>query len=185
MKDRLEEFIRQNRSEFDDHDLPSGAWKKIERELVPRRRSHSWLMPVLKVAAVVALLALSFLAVRRLADRERPGGPAGNLSGQTLDQSIDAGLARQQKQYISLIGIKRDELRQLQRTEPELYTEFASEIEKLERSYASLRSELEAAPDRELVLEAMIQNLRYQTELLNRQLAIIQRVNAAKKDRKL
>ncbi|QEC51772.1 hypothetical protein EDD80_102335 [Anseongella ginsenosidimutans] len=176
MNDRLRHFIDNHRGEFDVHEPPQRVWKNIEKEFFPRQRFFSPFFSVLKVAAVIAvLLTVSFLAVRQLMRLVEPE--------ERIVNNINPSAARQQAQYISLIETKRSELRQLQQSEPELYAEFAEEIESLETGYASLKSQLTAAPDQALVLEAMIQNLRYQIELLNRQLEIIQKINEAKKER--
>lgn len=176
MNDRLKHFIENNRERFDVHEPPGNVWKNIEKEFFPRRNYFPRLLPALKVAAAIAvLLVASFFAVRQMIRLVEPED--------NIVRNINPGAAKQQAQYISLIEIKRSELRQLQKTEPELYAEFADEIEKLETGYSSLKSELVIAPDQALVLEAMIQNLRHQIDLLNRQLEIIEKINAAKKER--
>ena len=176
MDDRLKHFIDNHRDEFDIYEPPPSIWKGIEEEFFPGGRLLSSFFPVLKVAAVIAvLLTVSFLAVRQLMTLVEPE--------ERIVNNINPDAARQQAQYISLIEVKRSELRELQRTEPDLYAEFAKEVENLEASYFNLKSELAAAPDQALVLEAMVQNLRHQIELLNRQLQIINIIEKAKKER--
>ncbi|HYH56310.1 MAG TPA: hypothetical protein VD772_06830 [Anseongella sp.] len=176
MNDRLKHFIENNRDEFDVYEPPGKVWKNIEQEFFPQRKYFTRLFPAMKVAAAIAvLLTVSFLAVRQLINLVEPED--------SIVRNISPGAAQQQARYISLIESKRSELRRLQQTEPELYAEFADEIEKLETGYSSLKTELSIAPDQALVLEAMIQNLRHQIDLLNRQLEIIRKINAAKKER--
>ena len=64
-------------------------------------------------------------------------------------------------------------LRQNQKTQPELYKQFLNDNNRLDSSYKFLKSELSANPNKEILLDAMIQNLELKLDLLNRQLQII------------
>ena len=86
--------------------------------------------------------------------------------------------AKQVSQYTQLIETKRAELRLITETNPDLYREFAVELSQLERSYQSLKSDLPQNPNQEVVIQAMIQNLQWQIDLLNQQLSIIQRIKS-------
>ena len=89
---------------------------------------------------------------------------------------VDPNFARQVSQYTHLIDTKRTELRQMTESDPALYKEFAVELDQLERSYQNLKSDLPKNPNQEVVIQAMIQNLQWQIDLLNQQLDIIQRI---------
>lgn len=84
--------------------------------------------------------------------------------------------AQQVNQYTQLIDTKRAELSQMTKSNPALYQEFQGELEELERSYQNLKIDLPKNPNQEIVIQAMIQNLQWQIDLLNRQLDIIQRI---------
>ncbi|AEI48768.1 hypothetical protein [Runella slithyformis] len=86
------------------------------------------------------------------------------------------GYAKQMTQYTQLIDNKRTELRQMTESDPALYKEFAVELDQLERSYQNLKADLPKNPNRETVIQAMIQNLQWQIDLLNQQLDILQRI---------
>lgn len=88
----------------------------------------------------------------------------------------DPGFAKQVSQYTQLIDNKRAELRQMTESDPALYKEFAVELDQLERSYQNLKADLPKNPNQETVIQAMIQNLQWQIDLLNQQLDIIQRI---------
>ena len=88
----------------------------------------------------------------------------------------DPGFAKQVSHYTQLIDTKRAELRQITESDPALYKEFAVELDQLERSYQNLKSDLPKNPNQEVVIQAMIQNLQWQIDLLNQQLDIIQRI---------
>ena len=59
---------------------------------------------------------------------------------------------------------------------PELYQEFASDLNRLEKSYRSLKADFPKNPNQEVLIQAMIQNLQLQINLLNEQLRVIQRI---------
>lgn len=79
--------------------------------------------------------------------------------------------------YTRLIDDKRAELRQITEDNPALYQEFATDLDRLENSYQSLKADLPKNPNQDVLIRAMIQNLHYQINLLNEQLRVIQRIN--------
>ena len=79
-----------------------------------------------------------------------------------------------------MIQVKQSELKKIQADQPRLYQEFSKDIERLDSSYNTLKFQLPKNPNREQLLEAMILNLQLQTELLNQQLQIIQKIKNAK-----
>lgn len=171
-KDRLRQFVKDHRDEFDAHQPPEKVWKGIEAKL-PSGKGHSkrrW--PLYSIAAAVSLILLAGIWwFRPSAEQEKD-----NLL------TISPRAAEQQVQYISLIESKRDELKAIQREDPELYQEFASEIAKLDQDYNKLKAELDETPNQERIVEAMIHNLQAQINLLNQQLSIIRRLDELKKE---
>jgi hypothetical protein len=80
-------------------------------------------------------------------------------------------------QYTRLIDDKRAELKQMTEGNPALYREFATDLDRLEKSYQSLKADLPKNPNQDVLIQAMIQNLNIQINLLNEQLRVIQRIN--------
>ncbi|WP_300602820.1 hypothetical protein [Niabella sp.] len=74
--------------------------------------------------------------------------------------------------YTRLIEIKQNQLNALLHTEPRLYKAFAQDMKALENSYKDLKEQFRQNGNQEQLLEAMIENLKMQTELLNSQLEI-------------
>jgi hypothetical protein len=191
-KDNLERFVRDNREAFDDKEPPGNLWRNIEAELnrqqpgpsgldkaspfqqVHRnqqqlgRRQIGWPSLDWRVAASVAILLLagSFLYMNY-------------QYGVTRQPDVVAAspiYAKEVVQYTRLIDTKRAELRQMTEDNPELYKEFATDLNRLERSYQSLKADLPKNPNQEMLIQAMIQNLQIQIDLLNEQLRVIQRI---------
>ena len=83
--------------------------------------------------------------------------------------------------YAKIVEIKHKELKTIEKDEPLLYRQFSSDVSKLDSVYHGLQHQLPNNSNREQILEAMIQNLQLQMELLNHQLDIIKQINHSKK----
>ncbi|MFD2932242.1 hypothetical protein [Spirosoma flavum] len=84
--------------------------------------------------------------------------------------------AKEVVHYTRLIDDKRIELKQMTEGNPALYQEFSTDLDRLEKSYQSLKADLPQNPNQEVLIQAMIQNLQLQINLLNEQLSVIQRI---------
>lgn len=83
--------------------------------------------------------------------------------------------------FTKLIEIKNQQVKSIQKEHPELYSQFATDINKLDSSYIALKLQLKTYPNKELLLKAMIQNLQLQIDLLNEQLDVIKKIKQSKK----
>lgn len=182
---RLEQFIHQHREEFDTDSPAPQVWKKLEQELAnqstsPNRKVIS--MRILKWSVAAAILVLAGLGVFHLVSKptqqEIVQKPASN--GDDIYQKINPTYAKEVYHFTQLIELKQTELKQIEKDNPELYREFMGDISKLDSSYNALKKELPSNPNREQLLEAMIENLKLQSDLLNQQLQIIQQIKQSK-----
>jgi len=175
MSSQLEDFIRNNREQFDDAGPGDELWQRIERRL-PRQTYNEKLTKktfsfgfVLRVAAtVIVVMGLCFTAYLKL------------FSSHVDLAAINPEYAQQQEHYVSLVETKRSELKAVTKEDPKLYEEFNAEYNRMDSIYRRLDSELPASPDREKVLRAMIQNLQIQTQILNQQLNVVEQYNKMK-----
>jgi hypothetical protein len=182
----LEQFIQNNREAFNNCEAPAGLWDKIDKSLgkeiiqnsepdeiiIKFKKSSISKLKIWAMAASLVLL-IGYSLVFYL----------NNKSDST--EQIVADVAPQygdkMVQYTSLIESKREEIKQIETHDPVMYKEFATEIEKLNQDYQNLQTELPKTPNQEELVEAMIQNLRVQLDILNRQLIIIQKVKEYQK----
>ncbi|MDB5134530.1 MAG: hypothetical protein JWP37_1133 [Mucilaginibacter sp.] len=181
MSKRLEDFIKMNREEFDDLEPSADLWQKIEKHLpaevvLPKKReaktfSLSFVMRV--AASVILVMGIGFVLYLR---NEKKAG---------IDYAaINPTYAKQQVHYTSLIESKRNELKALAKSDPQMYKEFTAEIAQMDSTYKKLNNDLATSPNQERVLRAMIRNLQIQTEVLNQQLSVIEQYNQMKNDQK-
>ena len=185
MSSRLENFIRDHREEFDGNEPDPLLWKKLERQLNSGEGDRKiYRMAIRRWAAVAAAAVLITFGVFYFTGK--PGQNdlmARNSAAQTNDiiTAINPAYAKEVYHFTQLIEMKQTELKKIEKEQPALYKEFLGDITALDSSYNSLKKELPQNPNREQLLEAMIENLRLQTELLNHQLLIIKKIKQAKK----
>jgi len=83
--------------------------------------------------------------------------------------------------FAKLVEIRHKELSKIVKDEPLLYRQFNADVNKLDSVYRILEKQLPQNPNREQLIEAMIQNLQLQMDLLNHQLTIVKQINHSKK----
>jgi hypothetical protein len=94
---------------------------------------------------------------------------------------MNAEMNEEMYHYAKIVEIKHKELKTIEKDEPLLYRQFSSDVSKLDSVYHGLQHQLPQNPNKEQIIEAMIQNLQLQMELLNHQLDIIKQINHSKK----
>lgn len=190
MSKGLEQFIRDNRNQFDTDEPGEQVWNKLEKELTERSKSSKPLVfAIFRWSAAAAILILAGIGIYSLLNDRITGGNgmANNPARQDTPalndpilKAINPTYAREVYQFTQLIEVKQNELKEIEKENPNLYKKFVSDINKLDSSYNALKKELPENPNREQLLEAMIENLRLQTEILNQQLSIINQIKASK-----
>jgi len=185
MSSRLENFIRDHREEFDGDEPDPTLWKKLERQLSSREGdSKIYRMAIIRWTAVAAAAILVTFGVFYYTSKpDQNSLAARNSAAQANDiiTAINPAYAKEVYHFTQLIELKQTELKKIEKEQPTLYKEFLGDITTLDSSYNALKKELPQNPNREQLLEAMIENLRLQTELLNHQLLIIKKIKQAKK----
>ncbi len=181
MSNRLEQFIRDNREAFDGDEPGPELWRNLERNLPGRENDmrvfHLNFLRWTAAAAILVMIAGMFYYMKQ---QKETTSFTSNETSETTDQilsDLDPSYAKQVYHLTELVSLKQDELKQVEKEQPELYSQFVKDIHKLDSSYQALKIELPKNPNRELLLEAMIENLKLQTELLNQQLYIIKQFN--------
>jgi hypothetical protein len=179
----LERFIRDNRESFD-HLEPSGdVWDKIGTAIGQPQKTTRVISMSRAGWAVAATLFLAFAGILGYQIFNRPVEPSialgekkTEIPSDSLVNLIDPQYGKLVSQFTTVIEAKQSELRKLEKDDPELYKKFAGDIQKLDSAYHLLRNTLNANPNTEQLLQAMISNLQMQIDLLNQQLIIIQKV---------
>lgn len=157
---KLEKFIENNRAGFEE-ELPIGMWERIEKDL-PKKRNHLFAFkPTYFRIAAGILICLSI-------------GYWFGKSGINKKEQFSE-IASENKSmalFSSQIKEKQESLQVLTKENPELEKAFLNEIGQLQANFKYLEDQLKSNPNHDQIVEAMIQNLRWQLELLEKQTTI-------------
>jgi hypothetical protein len=189
MNNRFEKFVQDNREAFDADEPRPQLWKNLQEDLGESQKDErvfhlNFLRWTAAAAVLVMVVGMFYYASRTSVATTIAKHENGN-STVTPDQvvkELDPNYAQEVYHFTQLIELKQNELKQIEKEHPELYHQFVRDINKLDSSYQALKLELPGNANRELLLEAMIQNLKLQSELLNQQLSIIKQINQKNKN---
>ncbi len=181
---KLEKFIGDNRKEFDD-EVPSAAvWQNIADGLGEKQQKKFLLTPLYKWAIAASILLTAGIAIFLMLNNKKP---TGNFTASVkTDSAANTNNAPENtpevNEFAKLVMLKQEELKALAPEQPELYKKFTADINQLDSSYKFLKNQLSVTPNREILIEAMIQNLQLQLNVLNQQLNIINQIKQSKKN---
>lgn len=183
MSRKLEKFIGDNRNELDDAMPSSKVWENIAAGFTDKRKQKFILTPLYKWSIAAAIMISAGITVFLLLNNKPNDGTIASVKN---DSAADINViapeyAPEVNEFAKLVLLKQEELKSLAPEQPELYKKFATDINQLDSSYKSLKTQLGATPNREMLIEAMIQNLQLQLNVLNQQLNIINQIKKSKK----
>ncbi len=158
MSDRLEDFVKQHREQFDLHEPDPSVWLKINPANAPvvrERRTMRWL----RVAAAVAMIfAGSSAGIYFLA---RGGSEADMYSSELYTEMQETELY-----YNQMVSQRYEELRPFLAADPVADKMLAADMEELDEVYKELKRDLKDNVSNPEVIEAMILNYRIKLEIL-------------------
>jgi hypothetical protein len=154
MKDQLEDFIRQNRQEFDDKEPPVGAWKKIEHSV--GLRQEYWRQPVTWWRAA----AIFFMALSAYLMLPREQMSAENVQAMQEFSDVEDFYVQQISNKVQMI----DEI-----NGSDGLNAFTHDFQQLEAMYLVLKEEMKTRPSQK-VKDALVLNLLVRIDLLNQHL---------------
>ena len=155
MKDRLEEFIRENRAAFDDKEPSDKVWKNIKASLDANRTSV-WNSVVLwRAAAIIFMVLCGYLLIPKNAEN--------SIAKDNTRSEFDDVEAF----YIRQISEKVEMIDEFQKSEG--LNGFTHDFQQLEAMYMVLKEEMKTSPSQK-VKDALVLNLLVRIDLLNQQL---------------
>jgi hypothetical protein len=221
MSKHLEDFVKNNREDFDNYEPGPVVWHNIQQQLKKPAGKQGILisMKTLRWSAAAAVIMLLGAGVwyymqhkaptkqENMAQEVKKNPAASNDLPQVAKQepaketpvlpeqvqpnkinndtpladNADADRNEEMIHYTRLVELKQKQISRIQKEEPLLYRQFAGDFNRLDSTFHLLKKQLPVNPNREQILEAMIQNLQYQEALLNQQLNIIKKINHTKK----
>jgi len=153
-QDPLEDFIRDNRTSFDDLKAPAGIWARIDKKDKPVINLWKW--------SAVAASALLLVAVGYIFGMKTQAQP--DIAG--WDEYMEA-----EKYYQDRIARNMEKIKTLPVSQ-----EVMTDIQVLDEVYAQLRKQLMEDPNAntELLLSAMIRHQQQKLEIMEK---IVNRVD--------
>ena len=183
MSRKLEKFIGDHRNEFDDAMPSSKVWENVAKGFEEKKQQKAVLLPLYKWSIAAALLITAGITIFLVLNNKKTGTGPVETAGIDTSNPINTNAPEyvpEVNQFAKLVVLKQKELKALAPEQPELYRKFTTDITQLDSSYRSLESQLSTTPNRELLIEAMIQNLQLQLNVLNQQLNIIDQIKQSK-----
>lgn len=174
MKDRLEEFIKENREGFDSENPRSDLWNNIESEL-EKNETHfgnGWLWKVAALVFLASTIALLFKGNIGVEDL-----PTTQLSS----NGYNSELVEVESYYTQLISEKKQEIQSYEIKDIELL----SDINGLDSMYAELKNNLKVNQKDGRLISAMIKNLQLRVDILNQQLNILENIKNIEHNEKI
>lgn len=184
---RLEKFINENRNAFDDEVPSNKIWQGVESAISEKKKSKLVSMTSgFKWSIAAAVVILAGLGIFFKMQQTTPAIDTVKVKPDTTATAEIAVITPDESpevnQFAKLIALKQDELKKLAKEQPELYQKFTKDINQLDTTYITLKKQLSSTPNKELLIEAMIQNLQLQLQVLNQQLHIINQIKNSKND---
>ncbi len=170
MKDKLEDFIKQNREAFDVYEPNPELWKKIEKTVnkkTIRLKTVLW-----RAAAVVIIFGASFVFHRYI-----------DMVQQEKNVAEEIPEVKEAEIYYSgLLSSKLEEIKPMLEEHPGLGQEIKSELSVLDSIYTDLKDDLKDNVANQEVIEAMIQNYRMRLSILEDILNELKKVDDEEKE---
>ena len=94
--------------------------------------------------------------------------------------SVSMEFAAEFKQATETVEKRQKELQSAIASDPQLYRKFQEDLNTLDSTYRLLRDQANQSMNLDVIIKAMIDNLRLQSELLARQLLIIKEIKTTK-----
>lgn len=156
--DKLEDFVKANRDDFDFKVPSDNVWEKIATD-TKRKKTIKLRRDLLRVAAVVAIAAISWVVISQ----------SGALNSKRIARNIDdpelVELIEAEAFYSHQVNRKLKELRKCYYTKPELKQDIENDLLELEDMYKVLKTDLKENIANKSVIEAMIENNRFRLKL--------------------
>ena len=158
MSDRLEDFVRQHREEFDLREPDPSVWLKINpanAPVVKEKRPMRWL----RVAAAIAVIfAGSSAGIYFLT--------GGNNEADLYSQELYMEMQETEAFYTMMVSDRYEELKPYLASDPLANEMLSADMEELDEVYHELKNDLKDNISNPEVIEAMVLNYRIKLEIL-------------------
>ena len=158
---KLEDFMRDNRDDFDS-ELPSPElWERIESKLEKKEKvKHKFLKIASAIAAILVLALIGTYMLKPQPDNYRRYA---NISDPEIKDLLET-----EAFYSKEVNSKMNEIQKCYKIYPELKMDIEHDMNDLNNMYRELEKDLDDNLYNREVIEAMIQNNRFRLEMVDR-----------------
>ncbi len=158
MSDRLEDFVKQHREQFDQREPDPSIWLKINpanQTVAKERKPMQWL----RVAAAVAMIFAGSTAGIYFLTGERV--EADRHSSELYQEILET-----EQYYSQMVSDRYEELKPFLVSNSSAKEMLSTDMEELDEVYMELKEDLKDNASNPEVIEAMILNYRVKLEIL-------------------
>lgn len=168
-QDKLEKYVLENRSLFDNQDVPIDLFDKIDQQLnlgneaKTNKKANHWL----KYAAILILPVIAGILVLSV---QQKNAKKDSISVKYSKNEVDPAmlnLIETESFYKSKIDAQYNKLQSLAASNPEISVEVSDMMKNLDENYKDLTKDLHDNLNKEVVINAMINQQRLQLQTLN------------------
>ncbi len=180
MKDPLENYILDQKHTLDIYEPDDRMWERIDKELYRDRRPQRF--AIWKIAASVLILlsvGFSYLWLRPVAPSEITKVDEVQMNLQDL---YSPELVEIETYYTTMIANQKNQIQAYKAAGIVIDDNMFELPEELSIQYKELQKELLSTEDSQIIINALIQNLTMQMEILNQQLTILEQIKSMKNE---
>ena len=155
MKDRLEQFINENREQFDPFEPDEKLWSGIQNNISMQPTVTNWSKILWRAAAVLIIFGASFTLSEFLHQKRSV------LVEQEMPELMEAEIY-----YTGMLNEKLQQLAPLIENQPEIGRTLEQDLSELDSIYTELQKDLRDNIANDEVVEAMIQNYILKIQIL-------------------
>ena len=168
--DKLEQFIRDNRENFDELEPDPGLWDDIEKPEPKGKVIHiDWKKMAGRAAAVVIIFIASYY-FHDFRSQKKENKAIANANVENENTPLYNELLEAEFYYAAQISERKQEFIQLTNHVPGLQKDVISELGDLDAIFLELKEDLNDNANNQEVIEAMIQNYILKLEMLEEML---------------
>jgi len=176
-KDKLEDFINDNRESFEIHEPKEELWDKIAMEDIKKGKKINFTKYISWAAAVVIIFFISYFVHDFIS--QAPDDNKNEIANNTYteDCEVPDDVIETEAYYVSQVNMKLEELYKYTSDDPEIVQDIEYDFNELDSIYIELKNDLCDNVANEEVIEAMIENYMIKLEILEEILFQLKNIN--------
>ncbi|HLX90675.1 MAG TPA: hypothetical protein VKR32_03275 [Puia sp.] len=192
MSTDFEDFLDANKDRLDKGSPQPETWRKLEQRLVAyHQKKRNTRVIRMRLAAAASTLAIVGLTVLLVFERHKNFAKIETAAVQGTDSNasvfntdnlrnfVDQKTMQSLVRYTSAITEKQQQIKQLLSSNPQLYGDFVIAMHSLDQLFRELELAIANSPNRQSILQSMIENLQLRETILDNQLQLLNNLQSS------